>query len=196
MTKYLLAAAICFFSLSFSGTMNTPIDRMGVKGPLVFDKTPFALSWSDHPSETYYIQEYLPAGEKTEHFNQLLTLHLFDNDIPLKNAVDQKIQELNQRKTTDALCHYMITQKPGGSEFMVDFILSESKGTEMTIAEFNIYRFKTVQLGKRKGILVYAYSKRSYGDNITGFLKKLKTERPVLLNVMGAVQIPAVMIVK
>jgi len=194
MTRYLLALSISVFSLSFSGIINTAVDRMGVKGPLVFNKTSFDLSWTDKPNDTYFIQEYLPAGEKTESFTQLLTLHLFNKDIPLKNAVDQKIQELNNRKRTDAVCNYAITQKPGGTEYMVDFILSESVNGKMSIAEFNIYRYKQVQLGTKKGILVYAYSKRSYGNDITGFLKKLKTDRTTLLNAMAATEMPVVSI--
>lgn len=194
MTKYLLALSIAFCSLSFSGVINAPIERLGVKGPLTFNKINFNLSWSDKPNETYFIQEYLPAGEKTENFIQLLTLHLFNKDIPLKNAVDQKVQELNNRKLTDAVCNYAITQKAGGSEYMVDFILSESVGNKKTIAEFNIYRYKQVQLGTKKGILVYAYSKRSYGNDITGFLKKLKADRATMLNTMATTEIPTVTI--
>lgn len=191
--KNLLLILVMLSTLHSFG--QNPIDRIGVVGPLNFNKTAFNLSWSDKPSETYYIQEYLPAGEQTANFKQLLTLHLFNKDIPLKNAVDQKIQELVNRKKTDAICNYAITQKNGGKEYMVDFLLSESKGNKMTIVEFNIYRYISVDLGKgKKGVLVYAYSKRSYGNDIDGFLKTIKTDRTALLNVMAVSQIPIVTI--
>ena len=76
---------------------------------------------------------------------------------------------------------------------MVDFLLRESKGEKMTIIEFNIYHYKQVAFGdEKKGILVYAYSKRAYGDNITTFLKNLRKDRADLLDVMIASEIPIV----
>ena len=56
--------------LSFSPVEDDVIDRIGVKGPLVFDKTDFKLAWTDQPNDNYYIQEYLPEGETIDAFNQ------------------------------------------------------------------------------------------------------------------------------
>ena len=191
MKKYLLIMTTVL--MSFTTFNNEPVDRIGVKGPLTFNKTSFNLSWTDKPNDTYFIQEYLPKDEKAENFNQMLTLHLFDNDIKVKNAVKQKIQELDTRKKTDPTCNYQITESPDGKEFMVDFLLGESKGDKMTIIEFNIYHYKQVTLGDRKkGILVYAYSKRAYGDDITTFLKNLRKDKADLLNVMIASEMPTV----
>ena len=179
--------------MSFTTFNNEPVDRIGVKGPLAFNNTSFNLSWTDKPNDTYFIQEYLPKDEKAESFNQMLTLHLFDKDIKVKNAVKQKIQELDTRKKTDPTCNYQVTESPDGKEFMVDFLLGESKGDKMTIIEFNIYHYKQVDLGdKKKGILVYAYSKRAYGDDITPFLKNLRKDRTDLLNVMIGSEMPTV----
>ena len=191
MKKYLLIMTTVL--MSFTTFNNEPVDRIGVKGPLTFNKTSFNLSWTDKPNDTYFIQEYLPKDEKVENFNQMLTLHLFDKDIKVKNAVKQKIQELDTRKKTDPTCNYQITESPDGKEFMVDFLFGESKGDKMTIIEFNIYHYKQVTLGDRKkGILVYAYSKRAYGDDITTFLKNLRKDRADLLNVMIASEMPTV----
>ena len=179
--------------MSFTTFNNEPVDRIGVKGPLTFNQISFTLAWTDKPNDTYFIQEYLPKDEKVESFNQMLTLHLFDKDIKLKNAVNQKVQELENRKKTDPVCNYQVTEGPGGKEFMVDFLLGESKGDKMTIIEFNIYHYKQVDLSdKKKGILVYAYSKRAYGDDITPFLKTLRKDRTNLLNVMIGSEMPTV----
>jgi hypothetical protein len=189
--KYLLilATALCSFTL----IGDNPVDRLGVAGPLTFNKTNFNLAWTDKPKDTYYIQEYVPTGEKVENFNQMLTIHLFDTDIKLKNVVQQKIKELNDRKKTDPTCNYQVNESPDGKEFMVDFLLGESKNDKMTIAEFNIYRYKQVDLGdKRKGILVYAFSKRAYGDDITPFYKNLSSDRTKLLNEMIGSEMPTV----
>ncbi len=179
--------------MSFTTFNNEPIDRIGVAGPLTFNKTTFNLAWTDKPNDTYYIQEYLPQDEKVENFHQMLTLHLFDRDIKLKNAIKQKVQELENRKKTDPTCQYQVTESPDGKEFIVDFLLGESKGDKMTIMEFNLYRYKQVELNnKKKGILVYAYTKRAYGDDITPFLKNLRKDRGALLNVMIGSEIPTV----
>ncbi len=191
MKNYLLVLTTIL--MSFTTFNNEPIDRIGVAGPLTFNKTTFNLAWTDKPNDTYYIQEYLPQDEKVENFHQMLTLHLFDRDIKLKNAIKQKVQELENRKKTDPTCQYQVTESPDGKEFIVDFLLGESKGDKMTIMEFNLYRYKQVELNnKKKGILVYAYTKRAYGDDITPFLKNLRKDRGALLNVMIGSEIPTV----
>lgn len=191
MKKYLLILTVAFCSFTFIS--DNPVDRLGVAGPLTFNKTNFNLAWADKPKETYYIQEYVPTGEKIERFNQMVTIHLFDTDIKLKNAVQQKIAELNQRKKTDPTCNYQVNESPDGKEFMVDFLLGESKDDKMTIAEFNIYRYKQVDLGnKKKAVLVYAYSKRAYGDDIRPFYKNLREDRANLLNEMIGTEMPPV----
>jgi len=180
---------------SFTITSDDVKERLGVKGPLEFSNTSFNLTWTDKPRDNYYIQEYLPAGETFESFNQMMTIHLFLTNMSVKEAVDKKITELENRKRTDILCNSAVSESPDGTEYLVDFILSESKGDEMTIAEFNVYRYKNIDIGNNeKGIIVYAYTKRSYGENIDSFLSKLKDERQDNLNQMVSVDIPSVTI--
>lgn len=193
MKKYLLLLATVLCSFTFID--NNAVDRLGVTGPLTFNGISFNLAWTDKPNDNYYIQEYVPTGEKVDNFNQMLTIHLFNTDINLKTAVQQKIKELNDRKKADPTCNYQVTQSPDGKEFMVDFLLGESKGDKMTIAEFNIYRYKQVDIGDKKiGILVYAYSKRAYVDDITPFYKNLGSDRIKLLNEMIGSAMPGVAI--
>jgi hypothetical protein len=191
MKKYLLIMTTIL--MSFTTFNSEPVDRIGVKGPLTFNETSFNLAWTDKPNDTYFIQEYLPKDEKVESFNQMLTLHLFDKDIKVKNAVKIKVQELENRKKTDPTCQYEVTESPDGKEIIVDCILGESKGDKMSIMEFNLYRYKQVELDNNKrGILIYAYSKRAYGDDITPFLQNLGKDRGALLNVMIGSEIPII----
>jgi hypothetical protein len=189
--KYLLTL-LSLLLLSFTSSDKVE-ERLGVKGPLTFNDTKFNLIWSDKPSDIYYIQEYLPDGEKVESFNEMLTIHFFDVDVKLENVVQQKIQELLTRKKTDPVCNYQVTESPDGKEFIVDFLLGESKGDKMSIVEFNIYRYKQIEFGRKgKGIIVYAYSKRSYGDSITSFFQTLGGERVKYLNEMISAEVPRV----
>ena len=191
----IILLAISSLLISMMSVSDDITDRIGVKGPLEFNGFSFNLAWSDKPRDNYYIQEYLPPGEKVESFDQMMTIHLFVTDMNVYEAVQQKGKELTSRKKSDPLCNYQITESPDGKEYIVDFILSESKGDEMTIAEFNVYRYKETDLGNnQKGLLVYAYSKRSYGDGITPFLKNLKDEKINYLNEMALTSIPDVII--
>lgn len=178
---------------SFTHVTDNPIDRLGVKGPLEFNKIKYNLAWTDKPNANYYIQEYLPDGEKPEKFNQMLTIHLFDTDIEIKEAVGLKLKELEERKKTDGVCKYMVTESPDGKEFIVDFLLGESKDGQMTIVEFNVYHYKRVKINKKKeAIVVYAFTKRSYGEDIRNFFSTLKEDRTKYLNEMISAVIPNV----
>lgn len=194
MKKSLLVLATALVSFTKFGA--EPVDRIGVKGPLTFNKATFKLAWTSKPSDNYYIQEYLPNSETSDHFNQMLSIFLLVADIKTNDAVQQKIKELNERKKTDPTCNYIVNQSPDGKEYMVDFVLGENKNDKMDVEEFNIYRYKQIDLGdKGKALLVYAYSKRAYGNDITPFLKNLKPDRINLLNIMSASEIPTITIV-
>jgi len=194
MQKTLLLFCSLLF-LSFTTVKEDPKDRLTVKGPLKFGSTSFVLAWTDHPQDHYYVQEYLPEGEKLANFNQMLTINLFVTDVELKDAIAQKTKELTKRKETDALCNYELNESPDGKEVILDFLMGESKDNKMTIAEFNVYRYKQVNIeGGKKAIIVFAYSKRAYADDITPFLKSLGEERVNHLNQMISTEVPTVKI--
>jgi hypothetical protein len=193
--KISLIVLITLF-FSFTTITDNSVDRLGVKGPLVFNKINFKLTWTDKPNDKYYIQEYLPVGEKSESFNQMLTIHLFVTDITTENAVKQKVKELTARKQYDAVCNFQVSESPDGKEKIVDFLLGESKEDNLTIVEFNVYRYKQILIDKKKkAIIVYAYTKRSYGNEIKSFLKSLDDYKTQYLNEMISAEIPTVKIV-
>jgi len=179
--------------MSLSLYAQNVINRIGVSGPLVFNKSTFNLAWSDKPDDTYFVQEYLPKGEKPEHFNQMVTVNVFVKDVPVADAVQQKVKWLTERKKTDEVCNFQVTNNPDETEFMVDFLVGESKGDDYTTVEFNIYHYKKVDVGGgKKGLVIYVYSKRSYGEEITNFLENLGVMRNDLLNAMIASEKPKI----
>lgn len=193
MNKLLTALFALFMYLS--SMAQNPIDRLGVKENLEFNKIDYKLSWSAKPNDNYLIQEYLPKGENSESFNQMLTIHLFITDINTEGAVNQKLNELIKRKNTDPICNYQVTKSPDGKEYLVDFLLGESKDSMMTVVEFNLYRYKQIEIPKRgKALIVYAYSKRGYGNDITAFFKALDNDRISYLKEMISTNIPTVTI--
>jgi hypothetical protein len=188
---------ISILFLSFAPAKEDPQDWLNVEGPLSFGKINFNLAWTDHPKDSYYVQEYLPEGEKLSNFKQMLTINLFVTDLAVKDAVAQKTKELTKRKEIDGMCDYQVNESPDGKEFILDFLLGESKENKMTIAEFNVYRYKQIDVdGGKKAIIVYAYSKRAYANDITSFLKSLVNERVEYLNYMISSEIPDIKISK
>lgn len=193
MKKLLFLASIML--MSFSVINEEPIERIGVNGPLEFNTTDFLLAWTAHPNENYYVQEYLPKNETVDHFNELLTVHVFVMDVSVDAAIQQKINELTKRKETDKACNFNVLKSPDGKESILDCLLSTHKNDKIDVVEFVIYRYKQIELkNNKKALLIYAYSKRSYDEKIIAFLKNLKSERMTLLNVMTAKKLPEISI--
>lgn len=178
-----------------SDPSDTVVDRMGVRGPLKFGGKQYGLFWSDQPNGTYRIQEYLPAGQTLESFRQMLTLHVFDVELEVRDAVEQKVRELKARQKTDPLCNYLVTTSPDKKEHMVDFILSDTKSEDVdpTIVEFNVYRFKKVEYADgKKAILVFAFTERAYNDDIVNYLDELRDKRMEYLSEMIETEMPVI----
>jgi hypothetical protein len=191
--KILLLICVTFGLLTQSPQTGI-VDRLGVKGPLKFGDNEFSIEWTNKPNDTYYIQEYLPDGQKIESFKEMLTIQLFNTDIKVEDAVKQKVQELNLRKKTDPVCNYLVNENPVTNEYLVDFLLSDIKDDRVQTVEFNVYRYKQITIGDRQAILVYSYSRRSYGNKATSFLKSLKNDRLIYLKQMTSTELPVIIL--
>ncbi|HYG40030.1 MAG TPA: hypothetical protein VD908_15490 [Cytophagales bacterium] len=127
----------------------------------------------------------------------MLTVHLFVTEINVDQAVKQKLMELEERKKTDGTCNYIVNESPDGNEFIVDFILGESKNDKMNVVEFNVYRYKQIDLGNsRKGIMIFSFTKRCYGKNIKSFFKSLSKDRIDFINQMISYEMPKIKLVE
>ena len=193
MNKILVILAL--FLMSFTPVSDSVVDRLNMKGPIVYDNTSYKLTWSSHPQENYYIQEYLPEGESQTNFNQMLTVCCFVGDYSVSDVAGLMIRSLDKRKKTDKVCNYILNKSPDGKKYILDYLMGESKGNEMTTAEFGVKFYKKVSLTNgKKAILIYSYIKRSYGAAITNMLKSLRTDRSKIINTMIASTKPDVSI--
>ena len=183
---------ITMASFSTVGRSSIVKDYFNVPGPVQFSSTSYFLSWSAHPADNYFKQEYLPVGEKSADYSKMMMIEVVTGAIALQDAVKTKLNELEQRKKTDPLCNYRLIQNPGTGEYLLDFIMSVSAGGTTTIAEWNAYRY--TKLPDQKGILLFACSKRSYGAAIPSFLRLLKTKRANDVNTLSACSLPAIKI--
>lgn len=182
---FILSALLSLYTIHVDVT-----DRIGIKGPLSFGNTQLELAWSSKPNTDYYIQEYIPKGEEVERFNQMLTIYVLTKNVSPESELQQKVNWLIERKKSDAICNYQVSTSPDGKEFILDFLVGEHKDGKMTIVEFNVYRYKIIELQGHNALLVSAYSKRSYGANITPFLTNLGADRNTCLNEMISFKLP------
>jgi hypothetical protein len=181
--------------MSFTTTQNQPIERIGLKGPIEFNKMQYSLAWSDKPNATYFVQEYLPKNETVERFNQMITVNVFVMDVSVEEGIQQKVVQLNKRKETDKVCVFNVTKSPGPKDSILDCVLSLEKDGVLDVAEFIVYRYKQIELeNKQKALLIYSYSKRSYGKDIPAFLKNVNLERTKFLKTMMAKELPKIKI--
>ncbi len=181
-----------------SAQNNTAKDYLTVPGPIAFNNASYYLSWTSHPAENYYKQEYLVKGDTADRFKTMLMLEVLTGAANVKAIADSKVAELKAIKATNPVVTYDLTSNAATGEYFLDFVISENAadGT-VKIAERNIYRYTsfTDKAGK-KNILLFAISVRSYGNETGKFLAALKLNKNDLLAKVKLFNIPAVTIKK
>ena len=151
--------------------LNTPTQ-------IKLNATNFILSWSSHPSENYYKQEYIPQNNELETYKEMISVDLVTGPLTAKDAVDQKIQEIEARKATDRVSNYALKEDKETKELILDFMMSEGSG-ESTILEWNVYRYANYEdAAGNKGISLFSLSKRGYGIGVAKFGPDIRDNRP------------------
>ena len=83
------------------------IDYLNVGKTIKFGKQKYSLAWSSHPTDYYYIQEWLPKGEAFDNYSQMFTVSLhFSEELTPLIAVQSKAAELDKRGMYDKICNY------------------------------------------------------------------------------------------
>ncbi len=157
------------------------------------DNSVYKLSWSSHPNDSYYKHEYLAGGENPDSYTSMVMLEILKADLTLDQAVGAKVTELKERQKTDQVCNYQIIHNPDSGEYMLDFLMSSGNGKTLDVVEWNVYRYKkAIDKKGNSMILLFAWSKRAYGDDIMPFLKGLDEYRIGWINLIGNFSIPTI----
>lgn len=169
-----------------------PVERLGVPGPLDFDEEKFVLAWSSHPSPGLYKQEYLPAGEKPEHYNSMFVLDVRLTGAEPAQMATGMIELLKQRKQAgDPLVSHELQISPDGRQLVLDFFLSTVDADGQMILEWNIHRY--VPNAHGQGSTLIGISRRGYGDEqIRALLDGLKRTRQRQLDALAAMELDVV----
>lgn len=162
-----------------SKKVNAVKDYLNVGDSITYKDETYYLGWSANPFEGYYVQEYFPKGEVADHYNQMFTVsvHYVEGLTP-EIATAAKVNELEQRKKTDACCNYKVYKN--GEDRMLDFLVSakDPNNSELlSTVEFDLHLYKQVEIKGKPALQLLFYSKRAYGDDIMPFLYSLKDFR-------------------
>jgi len=192
--RILLAVVLLSLNLTSAMAQNTDVkDYLSIPGPIDFGGTSFNLAWSSNPSQGYYKHEYVPSGETVERFKEMIIIEVVQGSLSLRDALNAKVKELNARKEKDPYLNYDIIENPNTGEFILDFIVSDSNGGEAGIVEWNAYRYVDLKSKSGKeGVMLFALSRRSYGEEISPFLKILKDNRPNGISMLSSYTVPDV----
>lgn len=164
-------------------------EALGIPGPIVFEETSFELAWTSHPAETYYKQEYLPAGEALESYTQMFMIDLLVEGANPEAAAADMIAGLEQRKSSDPLVNFDMIANEATGELILDFLLSDTS-TGTVIVEWNAYRY--VPYGD--GLMLVAISRRGYDDDASGFIASLGDWRTSSIEALAVMELPQVVL--
>ena len=193
---------LCLFVLillsivSFTEKIKSDIvDYYDISQSIDFNGLKYRLSWSSHPNNQYYKQEYIPQGNSISKFEDMVVIDFLRSDITLLNAVQAQIKILTDRKKTDAVCNYNLVNSPDGKEYILDFLMSEGDSNGISILEWNAYHYKVyVDKAGHKGVLLFGVSHRAYDDKVQTFLASLKTYRDTYTNALIGYSMPEIQV--
>ena len=173
---------------------NQIVDYFHISRELIFDGVNYSLSWSDHPSDIYYKQEYVPKTETVDHFHNMVLIEFLKGDLDIKDAIKAQLSVIVERKKTDKICNYKLIFNEKTGEYILDFVNSEISNDKLSLIEWNAYKYRPyVDKVGHKGIMLTGFSHREYGDeNGADFLKKLADYRNEMLKKLYSYNVPAI----
>ena len=169
---------------------NQVVNYLGSQETIIFDGITYNLAWSHPPQAkgTYYIQEYMPDGQKIEKYNDIFILDLGKGNESIEASVKQKVDWLKERKSTDPLVNYKVLQNQDQSEYIVDLLVSDDNVIEWDVIRYTYY----LENEKPVGIKTFTMSKRAYADNQEAFLQNLKKEKARLIEEFTKLPFPTI----
>ncbi|KMQ72354.1 hypothetical protein [Chryseobacterium koreense] len=188
MLKKILLLAF-FGSLTFINAQEK--DLLNVPNPIDFNGTEFYLIRAEQRSKTLFQQQYLPKDEELEKFNQIFEYTFLNKEIDIENAVRQKVEMVQEKQKEDKYAKVNVSESPDGSEYIVDYYISESPANGDSFVEYDIFRFKKFDNGTQKSFLMVNYGKRIYGDPKSA-VKILAKQRDPLMTAMIEYKIPEI----
>ena len=154
-------------------------DVLDVK-TLNFQGVEYQLGWSAHNS-VQCIQEYFPKGQVPESYTDMFTISVFTNiasGVTPKMAVAAKEAELEARKEKSKdVWNWSVMTNDETNEACIDFICCSGKDDKLDIVEFDVHRYRMIQVDGKPALQLLFYSHRAYDEDITEMMNNLKDIR-------------------
>ena len=172
---------LSFISIMTFGTLKAQNveDVLDVKS-FNFQGTEYHLGWGAHNSQKC-IQEYFPKGQVPESYTDMFTISVFtniDSKVTPEIAAAAKEAELEARKEkTKDVWNWAVMTNDETNEACIDFICCSGKDDKLDIVEFDVHRYRMIQVDGKPALQLLFYSHRAYGDDITGMMNNLKDIR-------------------
>lgn len=181
-------------SASFGQAQKSAINFLGIEGPISVRKNVYQLAWSAHPDASLYKQEYLAVGDHFPNFKSLVMVDFVLTASTVDQAVSTKIQQLETLKATNPSVNFNLLSNAATGEKMIDCLIGRTAADDRnSVVERTVYRFKSIKTKSgQSGVLLFAVSTRAYGKEVTPFIAKLKTDKPLLVNEVAKLSIPTI----
>lgn len=185
--RTMIAAAILALATT-QPAASQATDRIGVPGPIEFAGTDYRLSWVSEPSGEYVKQEYVPAGQDPKTYTEMMLIEYLKGDVQPVQAAGQQVKMLQARKASDPLVNMNVIRNDKTGEVLLDFIMSGQDPGGRTIVEWNAYRYARTDAG----LVLFAVSRRAYGDDARKFLEGLKSARRETIDALAQASMPKI----
>jgi hypothetical protein len=194
MNKQLKTLIFLLLPFFFLNAQNKITEYLNIPGPITLDSKTYQLAWSSHPNENYFKQEYLSSNENLQKYNTMVLIDFVKGNFEIKDAINQKVTELEEIKKTNPVVNYQVFENNG--EYILDFLITENSkdGKEILIAERNVYRYKLINENNNKGVMLFAVSERGYKENMEAFFNNLKENSTKLVEIVGNYKLPDIKI--
>lgn len=181
----------CLFLLVAFAAVNNPL---GLPKTLKFNSKSYSLKSSNSPTPVFFEQHYFLAKESVDSFTSKLSVFYLHDNVKMAEVIQKKVKELDERKKIDPACAYTLLKNEKGSEYMLDYTLSETRDSSIQRIEYTIYRYQGRTVNGRKGILVTGTSVRKQQAELQAFKTNFSKIRSELLNAISDFELPAITI--
>jgi len=140
-------------------------DKLGIKGPLEFNRKSFFLCQSLQPTKNEQVQVYLPSGQKLIDFKEKLSVHVFSDKGDLRKHFMATKEAIEKMCSEDPYYTQFVMEPKNKEERILFFTSSTSEKGTLLYTDFTIVRIANVSTDANKtAVMQYVYTRRQYGQ--------------------------------
>jgi hypothetical protein len=167
-------------------------DKLGIKGPLEFNKKSFFLNQSLQPTKHEHIQVYLPSGQKLVDFKEKLSVQVYADRADLRKHFMATKEAIEKMCSEDPYYTQFVMEPKNKEERILFYTSSNSEKGKLLYTDFTIVRIANVSLEANKTALMqYVYTRRQYGEQEQSEPSMLAAENSGLVSQFSFLNLPS-----